>query len=271
MTLTLYHKLPTYSNGNIFYNYNQYAVTDHTSAGEAHVKFMDTAQNVYSIPPEQRCNQYLINQNVLNNAEPIVRATYELNQAVHQFGEPLKTSSSYHATFSNYNSNLTSVKSQNQYPIGCQSNFIRSKDRVPAYVKNGQVDIDAMKNTFRATNGKYFIDTPRMEPITEGLYGSPRHNYYSMPRNPKYLDKDVTIQVFHNYNSNSANFPSSEFVDVIRNILPKINQQGFNTYDDAVRARTMIAQSAKQHSTQILVEDFIIVLLNNKYYVLPSY
>lgn len=268
--MKLPHKTPTYSNGTPFYGYS-YAGTDYTSAGEAYAKFIDSAQKVYSFPQELMGNQYIINQTVFNNAEPIVSATYEKNREVHLLGKPLQTSSSPLATFSNYNSNLNSVKPQNQNPMGCRHNFIRSKDRVPAYVKNGQVDINAMKNTFRPTNGEYFIDTLRMELITEGLYGSPRHNYIAMPRHPKYPDKDVTIQLFHNYNTNSANFPSSEIVYIIRNILPKINQQGYNTYDDAVRARTMIAQSAKQHSTQILVEDFIIVQLGDKYYILPSF
>lgn len=91
-----------------------------------------------------------------------------------------------------------------------------------------------------------------------------------MPRNPQFSDKDATISVYHNNNSQYGQYPSPEFISVIRHILPIVNKNGFKTYAEAEHARDLIAARAQTHSTQILVKDFMIVNSKGKYYVLPA-
>lgn len=262
---------PKFLNGETFYEYNQRSLnTDHTSKGEAYAKFRDSTQHVYSIPPALMGHQNFINQTVLNDAVPFVDATHRQNLKAFSTGMPAQTSSSPYPTFDTYNSNVTTVNPKFQNAMGSQFSFIRPKDRVPAYLKdNGDIDLNAMRNTMRPTNGIHFVDTPVVEPITEGLYASPMNNYLAMPKHPQFSDKDVTISVFHNNNSRYGQFPNNEFVSVIRNILPVVNEKGFNTYAEAEHARAQIAASAVNYSTQTLVKDFIIVNSKGKYYVLP--
>lgn len=263
---------PKFKNGKTFYEYNQRSLnTDHTSKGEAHAKFRDSTQYLYPISPELMGNQYLITQTVLNDASPFIDATYMQNVNAFNMGRPAQTSSSPHPSFDTYSSNVTTVTPKFQNAIGSQFGFIRLKNRIPAYLKgNGDIDINAMKNSMRPTNGTHFVDTPNREPITDGLYASPMNNYLAMPKHPQFLNKDVTISVFHNNNSGYGQYPDPEFVSVIRNILPDVNKNGFNTYAEAEHARDQIVESAVNHSTQILVKDFIIVNSNGKYYILPA-
>lgn len=95
-------------------------------------------------------------------------------------------------------------------------------------------------------------------------------NYLAMPRHPQFPDKDVTIPVFHNNNSRYGQFPSNDFVNVIRNVLPVINQNGFNTYAEAENTRNQLAASVVNYNTQTLIKDFIIAKSKGKYYVLPG-
>ena len=266
-------RLPQFLNGETFYEYNQPSLnTDYTSKGEAYAKFRDSTQHVYSIPPALMGHQNFINQTVLNDAAPFIDATHKQNLKAFTTGMPTQTSSSPYPTFDTHNSNVTTVNPRFYNAIGSQFSFIRPKDRVPAYLNdNGDIDLNAMKNSMRPTNGVHFIDTPGVEPITEGLYPSQANNYLAMPRNPQHPDKDVTISVFHNNNSLYGQYPNPEFVNVIRNILPTVNQKGFNTYTDAVNARDQIVASVTNYSTQILVKDFIIVNPKGKYYVLPPF
>jgi len=264
---------PKFLNGETFYEYNQPSLnTDHTSKGEAYAKFRDSTQHVYSIPPALMGHQNFINQTVLNDAVPFVDATHKQNLKAFSTGMPAQTSSSPYPTFDTYNRNVTTVNPKFQNAMGSQFSFIRPKDRVPAYLKdNGDIDLNAMENTMRPTNGIHFVDTPVVEPITEGLYASPMNNYLAMPKHPQFQDKDVTISVFHNNNSRYGQFPNNEFVSVIRNILPVVNKKGFNTYAEAENARAQIAASAVNYSTQTLVKDFIIVNSKGKHYVLPPF
>lgn len=263
---------PKFINGETFHEYNQRSLnTDHTSKGEAYAKFRSSTQNIYNISPELMGHQHFINQTVLNDATPLIEATNEQNTKAFKMGMPTQTSSSIYPNLDTYNSNVATINPMFQNSIGSQFSFIRPKNRIPAYLKNnGDIDINAMKNTMRPTNGTHFVDTPVVEPITEGLFASPMNNYLAMPKHPQFPDKDVTISVFHNNNSRYGQFPSNEFVGVIRNILPSINENGFNTYADAERARTEIAESVVNYSTQTLVKDFIIVKSKSKYYVLPA-
>lgn len=263
---------PKFLNGETFYEYNQRSLnTDHTPKGEAYAKFRDSTQHLYSIPPALMGHQSFINQTVLNDAVPFVDATHRQNLKAFNTGMPAQTSSSPYPTFNTYNSNVTTVNPRLQNALGSEFSFIRPKDRVPAYLKkNGDIDLNAMKNSMRPTNGRHFIDTPVVEPIPEGLYASPRTNYLAMPRHPQFPDKDVTISVFHNNNSRYGQFPNNEFVSVIRNILPVVNQNGFNTYTEAENARSHVVASAINDSTKKLVKDFIITKSKGKYYVLPE-
>lgn len=264
---------PKFLNGEPFYEYNQRSLsTDNTSKGSAYAKFRDSTQNVYNISPALMGHQHLINQTVFNNAFPFVDATHRQNLQAFKLGMPTHTSSSPYPTFSTYNSNITTVNPKSQNASGSEFSFIRPKRRVPAYLKNnGDIDINSMKNTMRPTNGVAFVDTQTVEPITEGLFASPMNNYLAMPRHPQFPDKDVTISVVHNNNSKYGQYPSTEFVNVIRNILPNINYYGFNTYDDAERARNDIVQSVHHDSTQNLVKDFVIINSKGKYYLLPAF
>lgn len=263
---------PKFLNGETFHEYNQRSLnTDHTSKGEAYAKFRDSTQHVYSIPPALMGHQHFINQTVLNDAVPFVDATHRQNLKAFNTGMPSQTSSSPYPTFDNYNSNVTTVTPKFQNAIGSQFSFIRPKDRVPAYLKdNGDIDLNAMRNSMRPTNGIHFVDTQVFEPIPDGLFPSPMNNYLAMPKHPHFPDKDVTISVFHNNNSRYGQFPSNDFVNVIRNILPVINQNGFNTYAEAENTRNQLAASVVNYSTQILIQDFIIAKSKGKYYVLPA-
>ena len=127
-----------------------------------------------------------------------------------------------------------------------------------------------MRNTMRPTNGVHFVDTTVVEPIPDGLFSSPMNNYLAMPRHSQFPDKDVTISVFHNNNSRYGQFPSNDFVNIIQNILPVINQNGFNTYAEAENTRNQLAASVVNYSTQTLINDFIIVKSKGKYYLLPA-
>jgi hypothetical protein len=263
---------PKFLNGEIFHEYNQPSLnTDYTSKGEAYAKFRDSTQRVYSIPPALMGHQTLINQTVLNDAVPFVDATYRQNLKAFNTGMPSQTSSSPYPTLNNYNSNVTTVNPKSQNAIGSQISFIRPKDRVPAYLKaNGDIDLNAMRNTMRPTNGVHFVDTTVVEPIPDGLFSSPMNNYLAMPRHSQFPDKDVTISVFHNNNSRYGQFPSNDFVNIIQNILPVINQNGFNTYAEAENTRNQLAASVVNYSTQTLINDFIIVKSKGKYYLLPA-
>lgn len=151
---------PTYSNGTPFYEYNQRSSnTDYTSNGEAYAKFLDSVQSLYSIRPELTGHQHLITQTVLNDAAPFVDATYRQNLKAFNTGMPSQTSSSPYPSFNTYNSNVNTVNPKFQNATGSQFSFVRQKDRVPAYVKDdGFIDLNAMKNTFRPTNGTHFVD-----------------------------------------------------------------------------------------------------------------
>lgn len=264
---------PTFLNGKTFFEYNQPSLnTDYTSKGEAHAKFRDSTQHLYSIPPELMEHQHFINQTVLNNSVPFVDATHKHNVKAFMTGMPTQTSSSFYPTFDTYNSNITTVNPKFQNAIGSQFSFIRPKVRVPAYLKtNGDVDINAMRNTMRPTNGLHFIDKVEVEPIPDELYPSPMNNYLAMPKHPQFPDKDVTISVFHNNNTRFGHFPNNDFVNIIQNILPNINQHGLKTYEEAANVRTKLAASAINNSTKTLINDFIIVESNGKYYVLPAF
>ena len=259
-------------NGETFYEYNQPSLnTDHTSKGEAYAKFRDSTQHVYSIPSALMGHQHFINQTVLYDAVPFVDATHRQNLKAFNTGMPSQTSSSPYPTFNTYNSNVTTVNPKSQNAIGSQFSFIRPKDRVPAYLKdNGDIDLNAMRNTMRPTNGLHFVDTTVVEPIPDGLFPSPMTNYLAMPRHPQFPDKDVTISVFHNNNTRYGQFPSNDFVNVIQNILPVINQNGFNTYAEAENTKNQLAESVVNYNTQILIKDFIIAKSKGKYYVLPA-
>lgn len=263
---------PKFLNGETFYEFNQRSLnTDHTSKGEAYAKFRDSTQHIYSIPLALMGHQNFINQVVLNDAIPFVDATRRQNLKAFNTGMPVQTSSSRYPTFDTYNSNVTTVNPKFQNDWGSQFSFIRPKDRNPAYLKDsGDIDLNAMRNSMRPTNGIHFVDTSDVEPITEGLYASPINNYLAMPKHPQFPDKDVTISVFHNNNSRYGQFPSNEFVNVIRNILPVVNEKGFNTYAEAENARAQIAASAVNYNTKLLVKDFIVVNSKGKYYVVPS-
>lgn len=266
--------LPKFSNEKTFHEYNQSSRnTDYTSKGTAYAKFRDSVQLIYNnISPKLMEHQRFINQTVLNDAGPYVEATYQQNLKAFTTGMPSQTSSSPYPTFGTYDSNVTTVNPKFQNPMGSQFSFIRPKDRVPAYLKdNGDIDFNAMKNTMRQTNGLYFVDTPDVEPITEGLYASPMNNYLAMPKHPQFPDKDVTISVFHNNNSRYGQYPNNEFINIIRNILPVINEKGFNTYTEASNARAQMAASiVNNNSVSMIVEDFIIVNSKGKHYVLPA-
>lgn len=263
---------PKFLNGETFHEYNQPSLnTDHTSKGEAYAKFRDSTQHVYSIPPALMGHQHFINQTVLNDAVPFVDATHRQNLKAFNTGMPSQTSSSPYPTFNTYNSNVTTVNPKFQNARGSQFSFIRPKDRVPAYLKdNGDIDLNAMRNTMRPTNGIHFVDTPVVETIPDGLFPSPMNNYLAMPKHPQFPDKDVTISIFHNNNSRYGQFPSNDFVNVIRNVLPVINQNGFNTYAEAENTRNQLAASVVNYSTQTLIKDFIIVKSKGKYYLLPA-
>lgn len=263
---------PKFLNGETFYEYNQRSLnTDHTSKGEAYAKFRDSVQSLYSIQPELMGHQRFITDTVLNDAGPFVYATHKQNQKAFKIGRPSQTSSSHHASYSNYDSNYTTVNPKLQNAIGSHTSFVRHKDKVPAYVKeDGDIDLIAMKNTFRPTNGKYFVDTQIPEQIPDGLYASAKNNYLAMPKHTQFPDRDVTIPVYHNNNSQYGQYPSPEFISVIRNTLPVVNERGFNTHAEAEHARDLIAARAQTHSTQILVKDFITVNSKGTYYVLPA-
>lgn len=263
---------PKFLNGETFYEYNQPSLnTDYTSKGEAYSKFRASTQHVYSIHPELMGHQNFINQTVLNDAVPFIDATHRQNMKAFYSGMPLQTSSSPYPSFSTYNSNVTTVNPKFQNALGSQFSFVRPKDRVPAYLKDGEIDFNAMKNSMRPTNGTHFVDTPVVEPITDGLFASRMNNYLAMPRHPQFPDKDVTISVFHNNNSIYGQHPNNEFVSVIRNVLPNLNKNGFNTHIEAKNAREQIVASAINPSTQLLVNDFIIVNSKNKYHLLPAF
>lgn len=267
-------KLPTFGDETAFLEYNQpHRSTDHTSKGEAYAKFLNAVKTIYSIPSELITNQNVINQTVLNNATPYNDATRRHNLDSFYTGQSSQTSSSPYPSYDSYNSKWTTVEPIQQNPIGSRFSFIRPKQKVPAYINDGTINIYAMKNTFRPTNGKYFTDTPQPERIPDGLYASSMTHGLSMPRHPNYPDKDISISVFHhNANAITGQYPSTEFVHVIRKILPKVNEQGFTTHDEARDTRTRIASGATNPSTQILVEDFVIVKLNNdRFYIVPSF
>ena len=263
---------PKFLNGETFYEFNQPSLnTDHTSKGEAYAKFRDSTQHIYDIPPALMGHQNFINRTVLEDALPFVESTHNQNMRAMNTGMPSHTSSSPYPTFTGYNSNVTTVNPKFQNAWGSQFSFVRPKDRVPAFLTDsGDINFDAMKNCMRPTNGVNYTDTVNIEPITTGLYGSPRNNYLSMPIHPKFPGQDVTISVFHNNNSVYAHYPNNNFVNVVRFLLPELNKNGFNTYEDAVRARMQLASSVPDDSTQILVNDFIIAKAKGKYYVLPA-
>lgn len=274
MALELVESLqPKYSTGEIFYEFNQRSLnTDHTSKGEAYAKFRDSTQEVYNIPPALMGHQHLINQTVLYDAGPFVDATYKQNVKAFKTGMPSQTSSSIYPTFNTYNSNINTVAGRTQNANGSQFSFLRPKSRVPAYLKdNGDIDINAMRNTMRPTNGSYFTDVSVLEPISEGLYASPSNNYLSMPKHPHFPGHDVTIIVFHNNNSRYGQYPSPEYVNIIRNVLPRVNENGFNTYAAAELARNKMADSVVEYSSQTLIKDFAIVHSKGKYHVLPAF
>lgn len=126
---------PKYFNGEIFYEYNQPSLnTDHTSKGEAFAKFLDSTQQVYSIPPTLMGHQHFINQTVLNDAVPFVDATHRQNLKAFNTGMPSQTSSSPYPTFNTYNSNVTTVNPKFQNAIGSQFSFIRPKDQKTEYL-----------------------------------------------------------------------------------------------------------------------------------------
>jgi hypothetical protein len=264
---------PKFLNGKTFYEYNQPSLsTDYTSKGEAYAKFLDSTQSVYSIPSALMDNQNLINQIVLYDAVPFVNATHKNNLQAFYTGMPAQTSSSPNSTFTNYNSKINTVDVRSQNAPGSQYSFIRSKDKVPAYLKrNGDIDLNAMKNSLRPTDGKKFVDTPVFEPISDGLFASPKNNYLAMPKHPYYLDQDVTISVYHSNNSKYMQYPNTEFVNIIQNILPNVNNNGFNTYVEAENVRNQIATRVQTPSAQILIKDFIIVNSKGKYYILPAF
>jgi hypothetical protein len=263
---------PKFLNGKTFYEYNQLSLnTDRTSKGEAYAKFRDSTQHIYNIPPALMGHQNFINQTVLNDAVPFIDATHRQNMKAFNMGMPVHTSSSHYPTFTHYNSNVTTINPKFQNAPGSEFSFMRPKDRIPAYLKdNGDIDINAMKNTMRPTNGTHYVDTTTIEPITEGLFASPINNFLAMPKNPQYPNKDVTISAFHNNNSKYGQFPSNEFISIIRNTLPVVNQTGFNTYAEAENARNQIAESVINYTSKTLVQDFIIVNSKNKYYILPA-
>lgn len=128
-----------------------------------------------------------------------------------------------------------------------------------------------MRNSMRQTNGTRFVDTTVVEPITDGLFASPTYNYLAMPIHPQYPDKDVTIPVYHNNNSRHGQFPDTEYIRVVRNILPDVNEKGFNTHAEAEHVQAQIAAQAQTHSTETLVKDCIIVNSNDRYYILPAF
>jgi len=263
---------PRFLDGRIFHEYNQRSLnTDHTSQGQAYAKFRDSTQRVYSIPPALMGHQTYINQTVLNDAAPFVEATHNQNVKAFTEGMPTHTSSSPYPTFDSYNSNVTTITPKFQNAIGSQFSFLRPKDRVPAYLNSdGSINIQAMKNTMRPTNGTHFTDTVNMEPITPGLFASASNNYLSMPIHPQFPHKDVTIPVFHNNNSRYAQLPNNEFVGVIRKILPQINQQGFSTHTEAEQTKNKISANCINDSVQVLVKDFIVVKSNGRFYLLPA-
>ena len=264
---------PKFLNGETFYEYGQPSLnTDYTSKGEAFAKFRDSTQRVYGISPSLMGHQNFINNTVFSDALPFVEATHNQNMKAFATGMPGHTSSSPYPSFTSYNSNVTTVNPKFQNALGSKFSFIRPKDRVPAFLKdNGEVDINAMRNAMRPTNGVHFTDNQVKEPITDGLYASPLNNYLAMPKNPNFPDKDATISVFHNNNTRFGQYPNNELVSVIRNLLPRVNTEGFNTYIGAEQTRESIAKSCVDISTQTLVRDFIVVKSNNKYYLLPAF
>lgn len=266
-------KPPTYSNGKIFYEYNQPSLnTDYTSSGEAYSKFRDSTYNIYNIPPNLMSSQNYINQTVLNNSLPYVAATYNNNNNAFASGLPLMTSSSSYPTYTSYNSSLVTVAPKLENSIGSQFSFIRPKKSNVAFINtDGSIDLTAMKNTFRPTNGVHFTDTPIIEPITPGLYASPKNNYLSMPINPNYPNTDASILVYHNNNSVYGDYPSNEYVKIIRNILPVINKNGFVSIHAAETAKKELINYCSLESSKTLVNDFTIVENNGKFYLLPVF
>lgn len=264
---------PKYLNGETFSEYGQPSMyTDYTSKGEAYAKFRDSTQTLYGIPPSLMGHQNFINRSVLMDPDKFIDATHKQNMEVFKAGMPALSSSSIYPSFTFYNSDSTTVQPKAQNALGSRFSFIRPKKRVPAYLKsNGQIDLDAMKNSLRPTNGVHFTDTTSMESIPEGLYGSVMNNYLSMPRHPEFPDKDVTIYTFHNNNSTFGHYPNTEFVKVIRQVLPSVNESGFKTQEEADKMREKIAASCVNESTRTLVKDFITVKSNDKYFILPAF
>jgi hypothetical protein len=266
-------KLPTYTNGKTFYEYNQPALsTDYTSAGEQYAKFRDSTNHLYNVPRNLMSYQYFINNHVLYNPNPFLKATNNHNVESFMKGVPLESSSTPYPTYSFYSSDLTTVNPRLQNAPGSKFSFIRPKEKNAAFLNNdGSVNFTAMKNTFRPTNGVNYTDTLVYEPISDGLYASPIHNYLSMPINPFFPNKDASIAVYHNNNSEYGTYPSNEYVKVVRHVLPEINKNGFNTIEEANKAKHYIISISEHVSTKTLVNDYIVVKHNDKYYLLPSF
>ena len=264
---------PKFKNGTPFYEYNQHSRhTDFTSAGQANAKFKESVVGLYDLERCLMANDNYIRDTVTSDSSPFEKSRHLVNDLAFLVGKPERTTSSLLPSFSEYDSNITTVNTLNQNPTGFHTSYIRTKKRVPAYVQNGKVNIQALKDSFKETkNGKITCEVP-MRPIPFGLYVSPHNNNILMPIHPEYPDKDVSISVFHNNNSATGQFPSNEFAFIVRTVLPNVNSIGFMTAEQAKKFQDRLVQTARLTSSKILVADFVIAKLDNqRFYVLPAF
>lgn len=102
------HKIPTFKNGMPFLNYRHTGVhTDHSSSGVANAKYRDSVLEMYKLP--EYVPNHVLNQVVLNNAEPFHNIMKEVNMKNFLNGHSLLTTSSHKPTLSSFNTEYNHI------------------------------------------------------------------------------------------------------------------------------------------------------------------
>lgn len=263
-------QIPTFKNGKPFLEYNQFSgFTDYTSAGEAGNKMRESVKVINNIPPALVTNQNIIREGLLSNGINYATITNNLNSQYFTDGLPRLTSSSIYSSLDSYDSSNTSLYLAHNAP-GSNYAFLQPKVLNPAYVVNGKINLQAMKDTFRPTiNNTYFADTSVPTLITDGLIPSTKHGGIAMPIDYKTMTQN-TIQIFHDVNTNGTTFPSSDYVNIIRNLLPKVNDGNYSKEELFNIKKELSNSYSINESTKVLVDDLVIIQLNGKFYLLPN-
>lgn len=258
-------KLPTFRDGTPFHSYgNANVFTDYTSKGEAFNKYRESVKKLYNVPTQLMGNHGLVNNIVMNDSKPYVEATNQTNATVFKYGLNGMASSSIFPSYTHI-SGSTLLNPNNK-----KLTFLYPNKKVPVFVKDSKVNLDAMKNCFRPTyNNNQFSDVTHFEPITDGLYASPRSNGIAMPIN--YENPGSDMSYLANNNDIIGGHPNTEIVNFVQNVLYDLNSKGFSSKNEAIMVRDTLSAHSYNMSTSFFIKSMEPFLLEGKYYLLPSF